>query len=145
MSKLAALSGAFLACALIAPAAMAQTAAPREAAPATTATAPATGQWRASKLIGVNVYNRDNEKLGEVTELIIEPSGRVAGAIIGVGGFLGVGQHDILVALDKLSFQNESGRATTGTSASDSKRWYPDRAVLNASKDQLKAMPQFKY
>ena len=44
--------------------------------------APASGQWRASKLIGVNVYNQQNEKLGEISELIMNSSGQIAGAVI---------------------------------------------------------------
>lgn len=117
---------------------------------------PASGQWRASKLIGVDVYNQQNERLGEINELIIEKSGRVAGAVIGVGGFLGVGEHDVLVPMEKLQFATDAGRATTGASdkranpdatgaRSEGRQWYPDRAVMNATKDQLKAMPQFKY
>ena len=117
--------------------------APREAA------ARVTG-WRASKLIGVNVYNQQNEKLGEINELIVDRSGRIAGAIIGVGGFLGMGERDVMVPMDRLQFQDENAKRTTGTSADRSnaaseRDWYPDRAVINANKDQLKAMPEFKY
>lgn len=131
----------------IATSAIAQTTTPPSAPTpsAQAAPVPATGQWRASKLIGVNVYNSQNEKLGEINELIVERSGRVAGAIIGVGGFLGMGEHDIMVPLERLKFSNEAGKSTTGTTSSDNKQWYPDRAVMDANKDQLKAMPQFKY
>jgi sporulation protein YlmC with PRC-barrel domain len=123
--------------------------------------------WRASKLVGVNVYNDQNEKLGDISEVLIDPAGKVAGVVIGVGGFLGIGQRDILVTLDKLKFVNEPMRtsstsSTTSTapgpspggnapatrpverSASD--QWYPDHAILpGATKDQLKNMPEFKY
>jgi len=133
------LLSALVACTLAAPLAYAQTPS-KEAAPVT-----ATGQWRASKLMGVNVYNDQNEKLGEINELIVDRSGRVAGAILGVGGFLGMGEHNVMVTMDKLKFSNETGKSTTGQTSSDSKQWYPDRAVLSATKDQVKAMPQFKY
>lgn len=125
--------------------------------PAATTTAPTTqaGVWRASKLKGLNVYNQQNEKLGEINELLVDKSGRVQGAIIGVGGFLGMGEHDIKVEMGKLRFVNEPPRTasnTTGSAnrpvdraASTDRRWYPDHAVLNATKEQLKAMPQFKY
>lgn len=101
------------------------------------------GQWRASKLIGVDVYNQQDEKLGEINELIVDRAGRVAGAVIGVGGFLGMGERNVLVTMDKLQFRNENRRSTTGTGADRDR--YPDRAVLNANKDQLKSMPEFKY
>ncbi len=142
--------GTLVACTLAATAALAQQqpATPSTSAPSAAATAapvPAGGQWRASKLIGVDVYNQQNEKLGEINELIIDSSGRVAGAVLGVGGFLGMGEHDVMVSMDKLKFSNEAGKSTTGASSADNREWYPDRAVLNASKDQLKAMKQFKY
>jgi hypothetical protein len=126
---------------LLATPALAQTTPPAPA-PGTTVTqhAPAQGQWRASKLIGVDVYNQQNEKLGEIEELILNSSGQIAGAVIGVGGFLGMGERDIMVPLDRLRFSNE----TTGSRDGD-KKWYPDRAVMNANKDQLKQMPEFKY
>jgi sporulation protein YlmC with PRC-barrel domain len=129
------------------------------------------GRWRASKLIGVNIYNEQNEKLGDINEIILDPSGKVMGYVIGVGGFLGMGEHGILVEPTKIKFVNEPVRAasapatppgttgstataptntrnvsnTTGSTRASDARWYPDHGVLSASKDQLKAMPQFKY
>jgi sporulation protein YlmC with PRC-barrel domain len=129
----------------------------------------ANGQWRTSKVIGVNVYNDSNEKLGSIDELIMnKKDGKIEKVIIGVGGFLGVGQRDIAVNFDQLKFSDQpvpsstaststSGSTTTGsstspssTTASSSSRttadeWYPDHAVMTATKDQLKSMPEFKY
>ena len=134
------------------------------------------GQWRASKLMGLNVYNDANEKLGDVNELILDKDGKVSAVVIGVGGFLGMGEHDIAVSMDKLKFKEEAVRTTTATTTTPAPResttgaattttpagtataparttsananandWTPDHAVMNATKDQLKAMPQFKY
>jgi sporulation protein YlmC with PRC-barrel domain len=139
-------------------------------APAPSATPPAASStksststsniWRASKLVGVNVYNDQDEKLGSISEILLDKSGKVEGVVIGVGGFLGMGAHDIKVEMSKLKFVDEpvktsstSSTSTTGaanravtTPASSGKKWYPDHAILSgASKDQLKAMPQFKY
>ncbi|MGV3634252.1 MAG: PRC-barrel domain-containing protein [Pseudorhodoplanes sp.] len=137
-----------VAAALLATPALAQTTpAPQPNAPAATnqtMNKPATGQWRASKLIGVDVYNQQNEKLGEINELILTSSGQIAGAVIGVGGFLGMGERDVMVPLNQLRFSNE-GTTTTGSARDGDRQWYPDRAVLNANKDQLKQMPEFKY
>jgi sporulation protein YlmC with PRC-barrel domain len=110
-----------------------------------TAAAPvaATGQWRASKLVGVNVYNEQNDKIGDINDVIIDASGKVDGVVVSVGGFLGMGEHDVLMKLDQIKFSNKA--STTGSTSSNSKQWYPDRGVVNATKDQLKAMPQFKY
>jgi hypothetical protein len=123
------------------------------------------GEWRASKLVGLDVYNNQNEKIGDINEILLTPSGNVAGVVLGVGGFLGMGEHDVLVKMDQLKFVNEPARtaakdansksATTGSSDKNAnanrqtraanEKWYPDHAVMNVTKDQLKAMPEFKY
>jgi sporulation protein YlmC with PRC-barrel domain len=135
-------------------------------APAVSTTKAQGDLWRASKLKGLNVYNEQNEKLGDISEILLDKSGKVEGVVIGVGGFLGMGQHDIKVEMSKLKFVDEPVRtaatttnnsATTGatnrattttatTSNANDHKWYPDHAILSgASKDQLKSMPQFKY
>jgi len=58
------------------------------------------GEWRSSKLIGVDVYNEANEKIGAVEDLIVDKSGRVENVILGVGGFLGMGEHYVAVPMD---------------------------------------------
>jgi hypothetical protein len=120
----------------------------------------------------VNVYNNANEKIGDISEILLDTSGKVTGVIIGVGGFLGLGQHDVLVGMEQLTFVNEPRTSTTttpttaptspaapttaptsttttptaGTTArSANEKWYPDHAVMNATKDQLREMPAFKY
>jgi sporulation protein YlmC with PRC-barrel domain len=131
---------------------------------ATTMLLPAFGaeMWRSSKLIGLNVYNDQNEKLGDISEILLDKSGKVDGVIIGVGGFLGMGQHDIKVEMSKLKFVDEPVRSasTTGTATTTSdnrpattsaatttkNKWYPDHAVLSgATKDSLKNAPEFKF
>ena len=132
-----------LACTLASPMAMAQntTTSPSAAA----APVSASGQWRASKLVGVNIYNEQNEKIGDVSDVILDSSGKVAGVVVGVGGFLGMGEHDVLMPMDKIKFSNESGKTTTGSTSSGSRQWYPDRGTVTATKEQLKAMQEFKY
>ena len=122
------------------------------------------GEWRSSKLIGVDVYNEANEKIGAIEDLIVDKSSRVENVILGVGGFLGMGEHYVAVPMDKLKWANEpvrtsstaaTDKTTVGTAANTNtsnrpvraadEKWYPDHAVFNATKDQLKAMPQFKY
>jgi sporulation protein YlmC with PRC-barrel domain len=134
---------AIIACMLASPMAMAQNTATTPSAAAAPVTA--SGQWRASKLAGVNVYNEQNEKIGDINDIIIDSSGKVDGAVVSVGGFLGMGEHDVKIPLSQIKFSNEAGKTTTGSTSSGSKQWYPDRAVVNATKDQLKAMAEFKY
>lgn len=123
------------------------------------------GNWRASKLIGLDVYNENNEKLGDVNEIILDKSGKVSAVVIGVGGFLGMGEHDIAVSMDKLKFVEDPVRTSTTTTTKETTTgsatapanttttsrttnandWVPDHAVMSATKEQLKALPQFKY
>jgi sporulation protein YlmC with PRC-barrel domain len=156
--------GGLLASAMIMPA-LAQTTPSPAPAPAAQSTAPkAAGEmWRSSKLIGLNVYNDQDEKLGNISEILLDKSGKVEGVVIGVGGFLGMGQHDIMVEMSKLKFVDEPVRtsstttsttgsatatrpATTTTATTTKNKWYPDHAVLTgATKDSLKSMAEFKY
>ena len=164
---------ALLSTALVSGAAYAQTAQTAQpadrAAPAATTSSDKMmlkGKWRASKLMGLDVYNEANEKLGEVNELILDKDGKVNAVIIGVGGFLGMGEHDIAVTMDKLKFVEEPVRTsstatttretTTGTATAPASTtattrtnsandWIPDHAVMSGNKEQLKALPQFKY
>ena len=152
------LATALLGTSLFAGAAMAQTSTTttNKVDSATASTVSHQGQWRSSKLIGVNVYNEANEKLGDIAELIIGKNGNVEQVILGVGGFLGIGEQNLAVSFDKLKWVNEPVPTTAGTSTtttttttrpvrSADEQWYPDHAVLAATKDQLKAMTQFKY
>jgi hypothetical protein len=102
------------------------------------------GQWRASKLKGLNVYNGQNEKIGEIAELIVDQTGKVDAVVIGVGGFLGLGEHDVAVPVSELKWETKA-TGTTGTASASENRGYPDHAVLNMTKDQLKGAPEFKY
>ena len=83
----------------------------------TTTSAPmaTTGQWRASKFVGLDVYNEQNEKLGDISEILLDQSGKVTGVIIGVGGFLGMGEREVLIPMDKLKFVNEPRSSATTT------------------------------
>jgi len=128
------------------------------------------GNWRASKVVGLNVYNDNNESIGSINDLLTDKNGNIKAVVIGVGGFLGVGTHLVAVPYDKVKFVNEpvpysgvagapnapgsrpsstmtTGAGTSGTAPAMAKPnpWYPDHAVFNATKDELQAMPEFKY
>lgn len=105
----------------------------------------AAGDWSASKMSGVNVYNEANDKVGEISDVIIDSKAHVRGVVIEAGGFLGMGTHYVLVAMDSLKFANKAGKTTAGQTSDTKREWFPDRAVLNVTKDQLKALPEFKY
>jgi hypothetical protein len=167
------ITAGLLGVALLSSAAYAQNPSPSAASPSASSSSSASmshaGQWRSSKLIGVNVYNANNESLGEISELLTDSSGKIQAAVIGVGGFLGMGERNVAIPFEKLKFSNEPRSSTTASntssgarpsgsgtmapstttgsasSSSGSHQWYPDHAVLNVTKDELKAMPEFKY
>jgi sporulation protein YlmC with PRC-barrel domain len=125
------------------------------------------GDWRASKVVGLSVYDDNNNNIGSIDDLITDNKGNIKAAILGVGGFLGVGEHLVAVPFDQIRFVNEPVRSSsasnssgtqststtttgsnannTGSNSSRSNDWYPDHAVFNATKDQLKSMPEFKF
>ena len=118
------------------------------------ATTQTEGEYSAYKLVGVNVYNQGNEKIGEIKDILLAKSGKADKVILSVGGFLGIGEHYVAVPFDQIKWVDEpvrsassDTRTTTGasTTTSSTRKWYPDHALYNATKDQLKAMPEFKY
>jgi sporulation protein YlmC with PRC-barrel domain len=138
-------------------------------APAAASDSSFQGDWRASKVVGLSVYNENNESVGSINDLLTDKNGNIKAVVIGVGGFLGVGEHLVAIPFEKIKFVNEpvaytgvagapnapgsrpassstTGAATTNAApASKPNPWYPDHAVFNATKDELKAMPEFKY
>jgi sporulation protein YlmC with PRC-barrel domain len=83
--------------------------------------------WSAKhKLLGHEVYNDKNEKIGEIDDIIVSPKKTVSWAIIGVGGFLGIASKDVAIPMDQLHFKG-------------------DKLILpGATKEQLKALPPFE-
>jgi sporulation protein YlmC with PRC-barrel domain len=141
-------------------------------AAASTSSSSLQGNWRASKVVGLSVYNDNNESLGSINDLLMDKNGNIKAVVLGVGGFLGVGEHLVAVPFDKIKFVDQpvaytgaastspnpnrpatsttTGSSTTTTAPSTTATtkanpWYPDHAVFNATKDELKAMPEFKY
>src|SRR5215210_6681578 len=49
---------------------------------------------RGSKLMGVDVYGSDNQKIGDIDEVLVDRQGKIHAVVVGVGGFLGIGAKD---------------------------------------------------
>jgi PRC-barrel domain len=97
----------------------------------TVATVKLQGGSRVSKLIGMPVYNDQNEKIGSVDDLIMKDGNKIVMAVVSVGGFLGIGNKLVAIPYDQLHMEMNSD----------------DRKVTmpGASKDALNAMPTFTY
>src|SRR6478736_947902 len=117
------IAAAMLGTALMAVPAISQAQSPSTSSPAPAAKSDSTpaaavnpafkDKWRASKLIGLDIYNDQDEKLGDINELLLDKGGKIAAVVIGVGGFLGMGEHDIAVSMDKLKFVEEPLRTSS--------------------------------
>jgi len=78
-----------------------------------------------------SVYDPNNNKIGEVMDVLVDKSGKVTSLIVGVGGFLGVDKKDVAVPFDAVHVTNK-----------DNNKWY---LVMNTTKEELKSAPGFKY
>lgn len=115
------------------------------AAPSTAASAAQqqqANQWRGSQLIGLDVYNDKDENIGDINDVILGKDGKIELIVVGVGGWLGMGQHDVALSWDQVRFSEQPRKGNGGNAEAGEK---PDHAMVNMTKEQLKAMPAFKY
>lgn len=92
-----------------------------------------TTDWRGSKLIGATVYGSDNASIGEINDLIVAGDGKINAAVIGVGGFLGVGAKNVAVPFDKLHVTRKPDTAAI------------DKITVSFTKDELKNAPTYAF
>lgn len=83
-----------------------------------------------SKIIGTKVYNNQNESVGEIEDLVIENGKTIAGVVVSVGGFLGVGESYVVLDPSTVVLNQKDDT------------W---KAFVDTSKDSLKDAPKFKY
>src|SRR3954464_1314841 len=79
-------------------------------------THPQANQWRASKLVGVNIYGADHQKIGDVNDVLVDHTGKAEAVVIGVGGFLGIGEKDVAVPFSAIQWrENRDDLQTAST------------------------------
>ena len=84
--------------------------------------------WSVKKtLLGKSIYNDAGEKVGKVEDLIISPDKNLTYVIVGAGGFIGIGRHDVAIPVTQI--QDKAGKLV----------------MAGATKDMIKAMPKFTY
>ncbi len=166
---------------MLAATAIAQTSAPTPSAPSAT-TAPSTaapvaakdssqnlampGKWRASKLMGVDIYGPDQKKIGDVTEVVFDKTGMIETVTVGVGGFLGIGAKDVAIPFGQITWSDQpmaaaapgpapaGGTASTSTTATPAApaamapkapNMYPDHGMVTMTKEQLTSAPAVSF
>jgi hypothetical protein len=82
----------------------------------------------ASDLTGATVYSPQDEAIGDVNDVIVARDGKVDGLVVGVGGFLGIGEKDVAIEMSKIKMMETE----TGI-----------KLVMDANKDELAAAPEF--
>lgn len=87
----------------------------------------ATGWSLKKSVLGKSVYNEEGKVVGKIDDVIVAPDKAVSYAIIGAGGFLGMGKHDVAIPVNQ--FRLENNKIT----------------LPGATKDALKALPKFEY
>ena len=78
-----------------------------------------------------NVYDPGENKIGEIMDVLVDKDGKIVALMVGVGGFLGMGEKDVAIPFHAVQFKTK-----------DNNKWWP---VVNATKDALKAAPGYKY
>jgi sporulation protein YlmC with PRC-barrel domain len=90
----------------------------------------ASGQWLASDIMGMNVVGSKDEKIGSVSDLLVDPKGNILAAVVGVGGFLGIGQKNVAITFDTLNISADKDG--------------DPQAKLTLTKEELENAPEFK-
>jgi sporulation protein YlmC with PRC-barrel domain len=72
-------------------------------------------QWRGSKLMGVDIYGSNNEKIGDVKDVLLDKSGKSEAVVIGVGGFLGIGEKDVAVPFSAIQWKDDRSDLSTAS------------------------------
>jgi hypothetical protein len=93
----------------------------------------ANSEWRSSKLVGTSVTGSNNQNIGEINDLLVDSSGTVKAVVVGVGGFLGVGEKDVAIPFNAIKITRKSGDDAI------------DKITVSYTKQQLNDAPSFKY
>ncbi len=86
------------------------------------------GEMTTDQIVGISVYDANNESIGDVEDLLLDENGEVSKVLVDVGGFLGMGEHRVALDLDQINFTEADGAL---------------RAEVDMTEDQLEAMPAY--
>ncbi len=97
---------------------------------ATTMSAAPSDSWTVTNYYKQDVYDPHQSKVGAVDDVLLDKAGKVTGLVIGVGGFLGAGEKDVIVPFTAVKTEKKNDK------------WY---LTLDETKDDLKSAPGFSY
>jgi hypothetical protein len=90
-------------------------------------------EWRGTNLIGANVYGPDDKPIGAINELVVGSNGDVRAVVIGVGGFLGIGEKNVAIPFRSLKIARKPNASNV------------EKVTIAATKEQLQQAPKFVY
>lgn len=142
--------------ALIGSSAIAQPQPEASTGPATQEKAPASAkfitaqqadQWVFSKFKGTDVVGPDNSNVGAVNDLLFDKTGKIAGVVVGVGGFLGLGAKNVAIDMGAFEVVPDTGGSKDNNASTSTANASPNAIKLKVTwtKDQLKDAPDFQY
>jgi sporulation protein YlmC with PRC-barrel domain len=120
-----------LALALATIAASAQTPQRKGAAAAQTLPSVPANSWTINNWYKQNVYDPSDNTIGDIKDVLVDRAGKITALVVGVGGFLGIGEKDVAVPFNAVQVTTK-----------DNNKFY---LVMNATKDALKAARGLKY
>jgi sporulation protein YlmC with PRC-barrel domain len=97
---------------------------------ATTMSAAPSDSWTVTNYYKQDVYDPGQSKIGSIDDVLVDKSGKVTGLVVGVGGFLGAGEKDVIIPFTAVKTEKKNDK------------WW---LTLDESKDDLKKAPGFKY
>jgi hypothetical protein len=100
-----------------------------------------------------NVYDQNNSKIGQIVDLLMTKDGKIDKVVVGAGGFLGMGKHDVMLPFSSVKMQKEADRTAANADRNTNNRQRDRNAnannsyrlTMDTSKDALKNSPGVKY
>ncbi len=93
--------------------------APAASATGTYLTQQAENQISVNDFMGKAIYTADNQSIGDINDLLVQEDGGVVAAVVGVGGFLGIGEKNVAIPFDKITITRETGSGDAADAAAD--------------------------
>ena len=104
-------------------------------------------QWVFTKFKGTDVLGPDNANVGAVNDLLFDATGKIAGVVVGVGGFLGIGAKNVAIDMSAFDVVPAGSGSNNSNNASAANAHDPSGVKLKVmwTRDQLKDAPDFQY
>ncbi len=109
------------------------TTAPSTASPTQFLNRQAMSEWRGSVLIGTSVIGADNKSIGEINDLVLDQNGATKAVVVGVGGFLGIGEKNVAIPFNALSITRKANDDDI------------EKITVSYTKEQLEKAPSYAF